>query len=294
MSLGGILSGVGAIAGASSAKSAQKAQQAASMRQLDIQEGVYEDAKQNFAPFVQGGREFYNALRYELLGGERPMVGASAPDVVEFQDMVPGAYDPNGGVYRSQGRDSVYQPVQAPDRQVTKYRVGDQVFGERDAAQAYADANPVGGTEYQGFEATPFQNFLLQSNMDAIENSAASRGNLFSGATMKAIGERNNMLTGGFYGEYLDRLTGQAGAGQNAAGQMGVAGQNYATGASGALANYGNAGAAGAIGVGNALTGGINNALGLWGWQQAGAGGLTPGYKPPSNALMASVQRAVG
>jgi hypothetical protein len=283
----------GSLLQASSASKAAKSQQQAAASQLALQERMYEEQRDLLSPYVQGGQEYSNALRYELMGGDRPMMGGTAPNVTEFTDTVPGPYDPNFG-HINQGRNYDYQPGRSPDRQVTKYRVGDQVFGDRDAAQAYATANPTGGTEYQGFEATPYQRFVMDETQQALDASAASRGNLFSGATMKAQMDRRNALAGGFYGEYLDRLTGQAASGQNAAAMQGGFAGQYAQGGSNALANMGNAGAAGAIGVGNALSGGINNAMNIWGWQQAGSGGLTPGYRPPSNMLMSQVQRAVG
>ena len=147
---------------------------------------------------------------------------------------------------------------------MTRYSVNGQMFNTMDAAQSYANANKTGGTAYGGFQATPGYQFQLDQGLGAIDRSAASRGGLFSGATLKAAQGYGQGLANQEYGTYLNRLSGLAGSGQAAAGQQGAAAQNYGAGASNALANYGNASAAGAIGFGNAINSGIGNALGVW------------------------------
>lgn len=253
-----------AVIGASASRRAAKSQEAAANRQMDLERDIYDETTARFAPFYDTGLDYSNALRYELLGGERPIFGGDPLQVTEFTETIPGlpgrqpVYDDRGAM--------IIDPITL-DRERTRYRVGDQVFDERAAADEYAAANPTGGYEYQGFEATPYQNYVLKTARKQMDNSAASRGNLFSGATLKAQQERGNALAGAFYGDYLNRLTGQAGQGQAAAGNMATAGANYASGAGNALANIGNAQAAGAVGTANALTGGINNAIGLWNYQ---------------------------
>ena len=64
--------------------------------------------------------------------------------------------------------------------------------------------------------------------------------------------------------------------GQSAAGAQANAATNAAAGVSNAYGNIGNAQAAGAIGVGNALSGTINNGLSLWQYQR-GVGGNSGG-----------------
>lgn len=124
---------------------------------------------------------------------------------------------------------------------------------------------------YTGFQATPGYQFALQQGQKAIDNSAASSGGLFSGATLKAQQEFGTGLANQEYGNYLSRLAGLASPG--AAGMAATAGQNYAAGAGNAYANLGNAQAAGAIGQGNALSGLMGNLAGAYGYQQAMNGG---------------------
>lgn len=308
--LGGSL--ISGLFGSSSAKKAAAAQQQAAAQQLDFEKQVYGDTVERFAPFYDGGQDYYNALRYELLGGEAPMMGGSYLPVEEFTQTVGGGaggqpvqrkrtgsfgdmqYDPTTGQWQDAGyaRDLARRRApQAQNRAVTKYRVGDKVFGSREEAEQWAQSNPVGGQQYGGFEASPGFQFALEQGQTAIDTSAAARGGLFSGATLKAQQKFGTGLAQQEYGNYLNRLAQQAGMGQAAAGNMATAGSNFASGTGNALANSGNAQAAGYIGQANAITGGINNALGAWGYMSAQQPASTGVQVPQS--LFNSVQRAI-
>lgn len=152
----------------------------------------------------------------------------------------------------------------------------DQGLGFSDAYNYELFGGPaptVNGQEYQGFQATPGYQFQLQEGLDAIDNSAAARGMLFSGDTMKAAQSYGQGLANQEYNTYLNRLATGAQSGQAAAGNMANAGANYAQMGSNALGNYGNAAAAGWIGGTNALTGALNNTMGLMNYQNAQSGG---------------------
>lgn len=119
-------------------------------------------------------------------------------------------------------------------------------------------ARPEG---YGGYTATPGYEYRLGEGVRAIDASAASRGNLLSGATLRALQTHGQNVATQDYGDYMNRLGGMVGSGQSAAGMQASAGQNFATGATNALAGIGNAQAAGAIGAGNAISGTTNNIL---------------------------------
>ena len=256
-----------AVIGAGASKSAAKSQERAAAAQTALNERIYEETVDRFAPYTEAGLDYQNALRFEILGGDRPVFGGNPLDVTEFTET----YEtPNGGYnalnpYWNSRNGSAQTPTITNSR--TRYRVGDQIFDERDAADAYAQANPTGGTEYQGFQATPGYQFMLDQGQKAIDNSAASTGSLFSGATLKSLQGYGQGLANQEYGNFLNRLAQGAASGQAAAGNQANAGANFLSTGTNALANLGNAQAAGAIGVGNALTGGINNAVGLWNYQ---------------------------
>lgn len=160
------------------------------------------------------------------------------------------------------------------------FRVGGKTFGTMEEAQAYANSNATGGRAYGGFTKTPGYDFRMQTGMDALQSSAAARGGLYSGAAMRDALKFGQDYGSNEYGNYLARLGARADTGLNAATMSGNASQQAAAGVSNALGNIGNAQAAGAIGMGNAFTGGIQNALGAWNYQRnlnAGMGGNTVG-----------------
>ena len=128
---------------------------------------------------------------------------------------------------------------------------------------------------YRGFQATPGYQFQLDQGNESINALAGTRGGLMSGRTLQDLSTFNQGVANQEYGTFMSRLGGMIDTGAGAAGMSGQASQNAAAGVSNALAAKGNAGAAGAIGVGNAISGGINNVIGAWqyqkGLQQPGA-----------------------
>jgi len=131
---------------------------------------------------------------------------------------------------------------------------------------------------YRGFTETPAYQFSLGQGQNAINALAGSRGGIVSGRTMQDLTTFNQGLASQEYGNYLNRLSGTAGQGLNAATFQGNAAQNTASNVSNAYSNIGNAQAAGysnignaqsagAIGVGNALNTGLNNTLGILSYQ---------------------------
>lgn len=165
--------------------------------------------------------------------------------------------------------------------------------------------------------ATPGYQFQLQQGEQALQNSAAARGGLLSGGTMKAMDQYSQGLAGTNYQQtynnafqnYLqnyqqfqnnqsnqyNRLMGVAGMGQTSAGELGQLGQagaqntgNINMGAGqqiGAyLTNQGNAQASGYAGMANNMIGGLGGAennlqqtMMLQNLMGAGNYGYTPG-----------------
>jgi len=263
----GILSAIGGVLGAASANRAASAQTAAANRQVDLQERIYDEQRDLFAPFLGSGQLAQNALMYEMGLGSAPMIGGAAPQVETFTFTPPGSAQADN--YAPSGRDGAFGGAPAAQAAQTRYRVGGNEFATMDEAQAFASANPTGGTQYQGFTGSPDYQWRLDQGVQALDRTAAARGGLFSGAAMQASQQFGQRLAAQDRDNYLNRLTGLAGSGQNAAGMQGAAAQNFASGTSNALANIGNAQAAGAVGVGNALQGGLNNAAGWMAYQQA-------------------------
>lgn len=118
---------------------------------------------------------------------------------------------------------------------------------------------------YRGFEATPGYAFQRAEGTRAIENSAASRGALGSGATLKDLTRFGTGIAAQEYNNFLDRITGVAGGGQNAATQTGVAGSSAAGNIGNALLAGGAGRASGYLGQAAAFQGGIRDIAGFAG-----------------------------
>lgn len=277
MCLSAILGGIGAVGNIVSANKATDAQTNAANRQIDFQQGIYDDQKGMFAPWVSAGQNALEAYLYDMGMGPAPTIGGTAPEITTVttggQPIAQG-YDPlnltRGG---PQGLQSMMAPQTTP--QTTTYNVGGNSFGTLEEAQAYANANPVGGTAYGGYEATPWYQWQVDEAQKAIEGSAAARGNALSTATMDLLERTRQGLAQQDRNNYLAQLMGQAQMGQNSVAQQATAAQNLGTGVSNALGSIGNAQAAGAIGKGNALSDMMGNLGGWYGYQQGANGGST-------------------
>jgi hypothetical protein len=118
------------------------------------------------------------------------------------------------------------------------------------------------------FQADPGYGFRMSEGMKGLERSAAARGGLLSGSTLKGIQRYGQDLASQEYTNAFNRyqternarlnpLQSLAGVGQTATNQLGAAGQNYATGAGEALGAGAQARASGYMGMANAAAGGI-------------------------------------
>jgi len=154
------------------------------------------------------------------------------------------------------------------------------------------------------FQADPGYAFRLSEGMKALDRTAAARGGLLSGATLKGAQrygsdlasqeyqnafnryQANRAQQAQEYGNAFNRfqtertntlapLQSLAGVGQSATQQAQQASQNYATGATNALGNFGaaqgsniigagNARASGYVGGANAISGGVGQGLNFY------------------------------
>ena len=258
----------GALIQGSAAKKAAKSQERAANQDIAFQKETRDIIRGDLAPYRTGGTLAQQALDYELGLASRPMIGGTAPTVETFTEG--GSASPMAGKFGGNTfLNGMFGPGgSAAGSGVTKYRVNGQVFNTLDEANAYANANRTGGTEYGGFTKTPGYDFRLQTGMDALQASAAARGGLYSGAAMRDALKYGQDYGSNEYGNYLARLGARADTGMSAAQMSGQASQQAAAGVSNALGNIGNAQAAGAIGMGNAITGGMQNMLGAWQYQK--------------------------
>lgn len=93
------------------------------------------------------------------------------------------------------------------------------------ALSTYTDAMGLNGpagndNALSRFTASPGYQFQLGEGINALERSANARGRLYSGATMRDTLSYGQGLANQEWGNYLSRLTGLAGAGQQAGGTL--------------------------------------------------------------------------
>ena len=194
------------------------------------------------------------------------------------------------------------------ERQVelqTPFReVGLRALPELEAASRYT---PFGMSQFQ---QDPGYAFRMSEGMKGLERSAAARGGLLSGSTLKGIQRFGQDLASQEYTNAFNRyqternarlnpLQSLAGFGQTSTNQLGAAGQSYATGAGEAIGAAGQARASGYVGQANALTGALgqymnynqqqqqnallSRAIGNRGGGGGGFGGGGTGYMPNSS-----------
>lgn len=160
---------------------------------------------------------------------------------------------------------SVYARLQGHQKQTT----GTAGSGGKTPAQLQKDA-------FAMFRSQPGYQFGLDEGNKSVQASAAARGGLNSGATLKALLKfGQNYADQQGYTPYMNRLSSLFGGAQTATNQMGQAGQNYA-----------NQVGANTINAGQARAGGIYGSANAWsnaGQQIASTAGNYLGYMKSQN-----------
>lgn len=129
------------------------------------------------------------------------------------------------------------------------------------------------GGNLDAYQQSPGYQFALEEGQKAITNTAATKGGIKGGNTLKALTEYGqNLATGDFY-NYLNQLAGMAGIGQTAV--QGIGGVGAQTGASigQGYANYGGALASGIAGQANTINSWLSQGANLGGFLYGGSQG---------------------
>lgn len=119
---------------------------------------------------------------------------------------------------------------------------------------------------YGGYKATEAYSFRRAEGQRALERSAAARGGLMSGATLKETARFSQGIAAQEYDNYLARLGGIAGVGQSATAATGALGAQSANVQGNALMQAGNARASGYQAIGQGVQQGIQGAGQLYGF----------------------------
>lgn len=169
------------------------------------------------------------------------------------------------GTFDQAGYDAARARLVAPNRENFRLAggdVNDPNFGK------YATAEYTPAMFAQGKD--PGYQFRLSEGMKALDRSAAARGGLLSGGTLKGIQRygqdmASQEFTNAFNRYQAERMgtlnpyQAMAGQGQSTATTIGNMGMNYANQAGEAYQGAANARASGYVGQANALTGAIGN-----------------------------------
>lgn len=129
-------------------------------------------------------------------------------------------------------------------------------------------------------EATPGYQFRMDESLKAAQRSAAARGTLASGGTMKALTRYASGIASDEYNNYSNRLAALAGVGQSATGSTAAAGESAVANAgnarqmaSNAAANAGNARASAYANTGSAINSTVNNLASMYLYSKGGGFG---------------------
>lgn len=109
-----------------------------------------------------------------------------------------------------------------------------------------------GTADFTSFFNTPDYKFNLSEGLNAVQNSAAARGGLYSGNALKSLQERGAGIASQQFGNYTNRLASLAGVGQTATNTGVQAGQNTAANIGNFYQQQGDARASGINGQANA------------------------------------------
>lgn len=138
------------------------------------------------------------------------------------------------------------------------------------ANDAYESALGLNGADgsyaaRQAFQESPGYQFTLGQGVNALDNSAAANGSLYSGGTAKALTGYGQGLANQEWGGYLDRLGGLGQQGLQATGQLSALNSGLTSTNAQAAADIGTARATGIVGAANAKQSAFNNILGTAG-----------------------------
>jgi hypothetical protein len=285
---------VGSVVSAGAAGSAASTQAKAADRAAELQNEQYLKSIELQEPFRQAGLLGQNRLMTLLgLGGEGQYNDTAYNKALADYNARLSALDPTqfmtggggGGYVGTSGGESdsggYYQPgtggtfdqsaynaaragLVAPNRENFRLAGGnanDPMFGK------YATAEYTPEMFAKGMD--PGYQFRLKEGMQGLERSAAARGGLLSGSTLKGIQRYGQDMASQEYQNAFNRYQAErtgtlnpfqamAGQGQSTANTLSNMGMNYANQAGEAYMGAGNARASGYVGQANALNQGIS------------------------------------
>jgi len=120
------------------------------------------------------------------------------------------------------------------------------------------------------FYQDPGYQFKFNEGQRAVENSAAARGGVLSGNTLRSLATFGQGMADQGYGDYWNRLAGLSGTGQTSTNQLAGYGMEAGRGIGNANLAAGQARGSGYIGMADSVGSGLNNWAGMQGWNLGG------------------------
>lgn len=112
---------------------------------------------------------------------------------------------------------------------------------------------------------TPGYQTQLDQGLKSIDRAAPLTGGMYSGRRMKALNDYGQNTFGSYYQDWMNRVGGVAGQGQQVAQNVGQAGMQNAQNVGGLMVQGANARAQGSLNSAAAWTGALNTGLGMVG-----------------------------
>ena len=136
--------------------------------------------------------------------------------------------------------------------------------GSRRDLTTFRTATSSAGGQFGDFVASPGYQFRMDQSLKAIERSAAARGGLRSGATMKALNDYAQGTASDEFARYTGQLGALAGIGQSANQANQQAGAQYAANQAQTNAQMGAARSSAYQNTGNAINNTVGNLAGMY------------------------------
>lgn len=290
---------VGGLMGSDAASSAADAQAKAANQATASQLQMFNTVNDQNAPYRQAGQTALNALLYGSGLGPKASTTSTASTAkpltyAQWAAQNPGAANaqtPLSNLYiRDYGVNSMgLFPQNSTSTNIQGQAAYNQYlngFNASNAANTVKTSAGVPGVGYGdlthqfnandlGTNLSPSYNFMLSQGLGALQNSQAAQGGLVGGNALRGINDyAQNYASTGYqqaYNNYntnqtniFNRLAGIAGLGQTANNTSAQTAQAISPGVANTIQGAGQATASGIVGSNNALTGGLNNALGWY------------------------------
>lgn len=139
-----------------------------------------------------------------------------------------------------------------------------QQYGEAEGRAAPVMQTPQQQITDQVMQ-TPGYQTQLDQGLKSIDRAAPLTGGMYSGRRMKALNDYGQNTFGSYYNNWLNRVGGVAGQGQQVAQNVGQAGMQNAQNVGGLMVQGANARAQGSMNSANAWSGAIGTGLGMYG-----------------------------